>query len=164
HHIVRHGKDWNRRCCLLYGANCSITGTKNDIGSCSDQLHRNVRKLFGAHSIAAPVNGEILTLYEAQLAQFIEKHGIMRSVTWTGGQAAEAIGLSRLLRTRRERPRDRTAKQHDEVAPSQSIELHPLPQARVAAYRIGEHQVRGLPQCGISTRLMTGWGHNPNGL
>jgi hypothetical protein len=50
-----------------------------------------------------------------------------------------------LLRACGKRPCcDRTAKNSNELAPFQSNELHPLPQARVAAYRTGEHQVRGL--------------------
>jgi hypothetical protein len=43
----------------------------------------------------------------------------MRRIAWTGGHGAEAIGPPRLLRARRERPRDRrTAEKRDELAPS----------------------------------------------
>jgi hypothetical protein len=37
----------------LRGANCDISGAKNDIGFRFDQLRRNVPKLLGARSIAA---------------------------------------------------------------------------------------------------------------
>src|SRR5262245_59517688 len=62
----------------------------------------------------------------------------------------------RLLRARRPRHR-RAAEQRDELATLQSIELHLLPQPGTswAAYRIGHDQVRGLPQCRISTRPMS---------
>jgi hypothetical protein len=63
----------------------------------------------------------------------------------------------RLLRARPDRPRRRATEQREELAPSKLIELHPLPLlTSVAAYRIGEDQVRGLLRCEISTRLMTG--------
>src|SRR5262245_45273963 len=62
----------------------------------------------------------------------------------------------RLLRARRPRHR-RAAEQRDELATLQSIELHLLTQPGTswAAYRIGHDQVRGLPQCRISTRPMS---------
>jgi hypothetical protein len=62
-----------------------------------------------------------------------------------------------LLRLYCERPRRRSAEQRDERAPLQSIELHLLPLARAAAYRIGGDQVRGLLRCEISTRLTAAW-------
>jgi hypothetical protein len=62
----------------------------------------------------------------------------------------------RLLRTRDERPGGcRAAEQRDELAPFQLTKLHALTPAKVTAYWIGEHQVRGLPPCGISVRPMT---------
>jgi hypothetical protein len=39
--------------------------------------------------------------------------------------------------------------------PFQLTKLHALTPAKVTAYWIGEHQVRGLPPCGISVRPMT---------
>src|SRR5262245_48656496 len=67
----------------------------------------------------------------------------------------------RLLRARRPRHR-RVAEQRDELATLQSIESHLLPQPGTswAAYRIGHYQVRGLPQCRISTRPMSESGQN----
>src|SRR5262249_44243300 len=62
----------------------------------------------------------------------------------------------RLLRPRRERPADgRAAEQRDELAALQLTKLHALTLAKVTAYWIDEHQVRGLPPCGISVRPMT---------
>ena len=64
-----------------------------------------------------------------------------------------------LLRARSERPCCRcAAKKRNEIPPSQLIEAHLLPLARVAAYRIGPNQVRGSLQCGLLTRLLTGLG------
>jgi hypothetical protein len=67
-----------------------------------------------------------------------------------GHQHAHArhLGSSpdRLLRARRERPRDRrTAEQRNQLAPFQLIELHSVPvrQGRIAGYRIGEDQSGG---------------------
>jgi hypothetical protein len=60
------------------------------------------------------------------------------------------------LRVRCERTRGRrAAEQRDELAPFQLTKLHALIPAKVTAYWIGEHQVRGLPPCGISVRPMT---------
>jgi hypothetical protein len=42
-----------------------------------------------------------------------------------------------------ERPNRRATEQRDELAPFQLTELHALPLAGAAAYRIGEDQVRG---------------------
>jgi len=52
----------------------------------------------------------------------------------------------RLLRTRRERPRRRSAEQADELAPSQLIELHSVP-------------CQPGPDCRLShcTCLVSGW-------
>src|SRR5262249_2859832 len=62
----------------------------------------------------------------------------------------------RRLRACHERPRgSRAAEQRDELAPFQLTKLHALTPAKVTAYWIGEHQVRGLPPCGISVRPMT---------
>ena len=47
---------------------------------------------------------------------------------------------------RGERPRCRSAEKRDELAPFQLIEWHRCSLAGTAAYRIGEHQVRGLLQ------------------
>jgi hypothetical protein len=65
----------------------------------------------------------------------------------------------RLLPAGCQRPRRRAAEQRDERTSLQSIELHPLALrlAWLAPYRIGEAQ-SGLLRCGISTRLMSGWG------
>ena len=59
----------------------------------------------------------------------------------------------RLLRARRERPRCRAAEQRDELAPLQLSNCIRCPSQLGAAYRIGEDQVRGSLQCGISSRL-----------
>ena len=61
-----------------------------------------------------------------------------------------------LLCARLERPRCRCAAQERDKVPSfQLTKLHALTLAKVTAYWIGEHQVRGLPPCGISVRPMT---------
>ena len=65
-------------------------------------------------------------------------------------------------RRQRRRPRrGRAAEQRDEVASLQPIELHLLPLASEAAYRIGEHQVRSSLHCGIPARLMSPRAHFP---
>src|SRR5262245_361408 len=118
YHVVGYCKDRNRRRRLLSGANCDISGAKNDIGFRFNQLHRNVPKVLGARSIAAPIDRKVLTLDEAELAQLVEKRGIMRGVARTRGQATEPIGSPRLLRSQLERPsRRRASEQRDELAP-----------------------------------------------
>ena len=86
--------------------------------------------------------------------------GLPYRIVCDGGQKhADTPHPLGLLSPRRQRPRRRAAEQRDELATFHSIELHPLPQpgTSMAAYRIGEDQVRGSLQCGISTRLMTAW-------
>jgi hypothetical protein len=62
------------------------------------------------------------------------------------GEKSDGRQLARLLRTDRERPcGSRSADQRDELASSQSIELHPVPasQGRIAGYRIASDQSAG---------------------
>jgi hypothetical protein len=67
------------------------------------------------------------------------------------------------LRLPYNRPRHSSAAyERDELAPLQLIELHPLTRARMIAYRIDEHHVRGMLRCGISTASTAGLGQNLN--
>ena len=50
-----------------------------------------------------------------------------------------------------ERPNRRATEQRDELAPFQLTELHALPLAGAAAYRIGEDQVRGCCAAGFQS-------------
>jgi hypothetical protein len=63
---------------VLCGARGSISCTKKGIDPGFDQLHRDFHKLIVAHSIAAPVNAEVLAFDEAKPPQLIEKRDIMR--------------------------------------------------------------------------------------
>jgi hypothetical protein len=68
----------------------------------------------------------------------------------------------RLLRSRRKRrSRCHAAEQRDELTTLQSMEMHPLPLARAAAYRIGDGQGRASLQCGIPIGLMSPMGQKP---
>jgi hypothetical protein len=86
----------------------------------------------------------------AAVATTRDQHG--SSAATNNADAPHSLAL---LRPRRERPRGRAAEQRDELAPFQLTKLHALTPAKVTAYWIGEHQVRGLPPCGISVRPMT---------
>src|SRR5215475_3946794 len=87
----------------------------------------------------------------AQFAEPLEERciaglsfGIVRH---PGHKHADAPNTLRLLRARRERPRDgRAAEKCDELPPFQLIELHLLPasQGRIAEYRIGNGQSAGI--------------------
>jgi hypothetical protein len=87
----------------------------------------------------------------AQFGHPLQEIRIMWGVSRLHTDKADAQHL-RLLGARRERPRGRAAEQRDELAPFQLTKLHALTPAKVTAYWIGEHQVRGLPPCGILVR------------
>src|SRR5262249_10987652 len=100
---------------------------------------------------------DVLTLDKASLFETLTPRGKkLRSVAGRPGAEEPDYWHARLLRPRRERPNDgRAAEQRDELAPFQLHKVHALTLAKVTAYWIGEHQVRGLPPCGISVRPMT---------
>ena len=82
-----------------------------------------------------------------------------RCRSWLGTERTDPQRFCRLLRARHKWPHCRAAKQRDELAPFQLTKLHPLPLAKVTAYRIGGDQVSGLLRCGSSVHLTTAVGH-----
>ena len=132
----------------------------------ADQIGRERRQAVELIVRPAVLDGGVPALDEAGRTEPLMKALEIGRKTVSRGRAEKPDrGHCHLLRARSERPSSRrAAKQRDELA-AHSIELHLLPQpgTSVAAYPIGEDQVRGSLQCGISTRLMTAVGQSRRG-
>jgi Protein of unknown function (DUF1254) len=122
-HIVGTPEDRNRCCRPLCSANCSISDGINDIDLGFDKVRRKFRNQVNVQCILPPIDREILALDEAKSPQFIEHRDNSRSIAWTTGQAANAIGPPRLLRRRSERPCDTRGQECDKLAPPHSASL-----------------------------------------
>jgi hypothetical protein len=126
-----------------------------------DELLGELRKTLLPAFRVAPLNEEILAFDIASLAKPLsECCEKVWAARWQAGLNVPDLGdPHRLLRARRERPRDRrAAEQRDEVAPFQLIELHSVPRqpGPLAEYRFGKDQSAGnAAKCGAGTRPMT---------
>ena len=121
-HILCRPDDRNRSRRPLGRANSNIPGSIDDVDLSFDKLRRKFWNQINARSIWVPIDGEILALDETKPAKFIKHRDKRRRIAWTSGHAAEAIGPSRLLRLRCQRPRHgRATNQCDELAPSHRL-------------------------------------------
>jgi hypothetical protein len=73
-------------------------GGINDIDVGFDKLRHTFRNQINARSITAPIDSEVLPLNKAKPPKFIEHRHSKRSIAWTAGYGAKAIGPPRLLR------------------------------------------------------------------
>jgi hypothetical protein len=118
HHVVGNREDGNRRRRLLRGANAGTGEGENDIDRGLDELCRMLRKLFGWQLEVARIEGQVLTLDEAEPTKLTEESDKVRRIVRTGRQDAEAIGSPRRLSAQLERPtQGGPAEQGDEMAP-----------------------------------------------
>ena len=62
------------------------------------KLRHKFRNQINARSITAPIDSEVLPLNKAKPPKFIEHRDSERSIAWTAGYGAKAIGSPRLLR------------------------------------------------------------------
>jgi len=138
------------------GADCSRASDNDDVHLCPQEIADVRGYRFDVVAIMAKLKRNVASFDIPEVVHpAYERLPVRIVVRGSGPEISDARGLLGLLRPRRERPRRRAAEQSDELTPFQLTKLHALTLAKVTAYWIGEHQVRGLPPCGISVRPMT---------
>src|SRR5262245_16491506 len=92
-----------------------------------DQIGRQSRQAIWVIVCPAILDGHVLALNKSGFVQALPER--VNKVRRTGCRriSEEADYRYRLLRARRDRPRQRTADQRDERTPPQLIELHSMP-------------------------------------
>src|SRR5262249_39956584 len=126
---------------LQQGRNsCRAAAGNEHVGRERGQFGRMPAKAVGIGRGPARVNLHVAANRPAQLRQCLQKRPDAHLRIWIvrrqGHEHADAPHAVGLLLARRERPRRRAAEQSDFRAPLHPLELHPLPLATHAAYRI----------------------------
>src|SRR5262245_3613082 len=103
----------------------------------------------------AGIDPEVAALAPSQLAERLCERGVpgmpLGIVRGDIREHADASHLPRLLCAHSNRPRSRTAKQGDDVAPLQSIELHLLAKPTLGQH-IASVRIKSAPRCGARFR------------
>ena len=129
----------------------------NDIDLEPDKLGGDLRETLEASLRPANLDRDGAALDPAEFAQPLHKSGdplASRRKASARAQKPDGRQLRRLLRARRERPRDRAAEQRDELAPPHRAHPRPGSQPSIAGLVVegGVHRSK-------KRRLMSGWGH-----
>src|SRR6185437_1046354 len=118
-HIACDPNDGNAHGCLLYGGNCLVSSSIDDIGLGYDQLRRMLRNQIDMRCKGAVINREVLVFNETSAPEFVEKTYVKGYVARMRRQATQAINPPRFLGQRCEwQRRHRTASKRHEIAPS----------------------------------------------
>src|SRR5262245_10122936 len=145
---IRPGQEDNWNCrgrCLCRQRGRGAAGT-NHRDLSAHELPCERRQLIHSAFRPAVLDTDIAVLNITGLTQALSKP--VNEMSECSGRSAVKEpdhGHRRLLRGRRERPRDsRAAEQRDKLAASQLIELHSVPCQPIAGYRIGRDQSAGI--------------------
>ena len=121
----------------MCGSDCEVRTCNKDIETLAHEIRRGGTCPFGISLRPANIEAHVAAVAPAQLLQRRAQAGEARlPVSVALGEAQQHTDPPHafaLLRARRERPRRRAAQQRDERTSLQSIELHPLPLAWLAA-------------------------------